>query len=224
MNSLLENSNKVIDLINSYFPAAYGGFKNRSLWQDIETFCLFLGYPRSGHSLIGALLNAHPNVVMSHESAALKYIYAGFSRNQAYNLIYQKAIISAEQNRKLGGYNYYVPNQWQGKVKQLKVIGDKQGEGTTLRIAASSRYISRLRQISDAELKFIHVVRNPYDNIATISQKTPKLGGSLEQSIEHYFYLCKINHEFKNSLDSTELIEFKQESFIESPQIYLRNI
>ncbi|MEM9923672.1 MAG: sulfotransferase, partial [Cyanobacteria bacterium P01_D01_bin.50] len=125
MKNLLDISNKLIDAAKLYIPSAYGGLKNINLWQEAETFCLFLGYPRSGHSMIGALLNAHPNIIMSHEAAALKYVYVGFDRNQIYDIIFKKAKFSAEKDRKLGGYNYYVPNQWQGRVEKLKVIGDK---------------------------------------------------------------------------------------------------
>ena len=222
MQNFLDNSNKLFKAAKLYFPSAYSGFKNQKLWDDLETFCLFLGYPRSGHSLIGALLNAHPMVAMSHESAALKYVYLGFSRNQIYDLILKKASLSPE--RKLGGYTYFVPNQSQGQIKKLKVIGDKQGEGTVLRIAESDRYIERLRQILNIKIKFIHIVRNPYDNIATISRKTPKLGFDIERSIEHYFYLCKVISDFKFTLDDEELIEFKQENFIDEPKVFLKSI
>lgn len=105
MQNLLEISHKLIDAAKLYIPSAYGGFKNRKLWEEVETFCLFLGYPRSGHSMIGALLNAHPNIMMSHEAEALKYVCAGFSRNQIYDIILNKAKFSAGKDQKLGGYN-----------------------------------------------------------------------------------------------------------------------
>ncbi|MEM6404378.1 MAG: sulfotransferase, partial [Cyanobacteria bacterium P01_D01_bin.116] len=145
-------------------------------------------------------------------------------RNQIYDIIFKKAKFSAEKDRKLGGYNYYVPNQWQGRVEKLKVIGDKQGEGTVLRIAASSRYLFRLKKILNVKIKFIHVVRNPYDNISTISRKTPKLNFDLENSINHYFYLCQTISNFKTTLEPENIIEFKQEEFLENSQVHLENL
>src|SRR5690349_21009491 len=56
----------------------------RNLYGDVERFCLFVGYPRSGHSLIGSLLNAHHEVVIAHEMDAHKYIMRGFNRDQLY--------------------------------------------------------------------------------------------------------------------------------------------
>ncbi|MEA5619324.1 hypothetical protein VB711_15960 [Cronbergia sp. UHCC 0137] len=178
-NQFKENIAKLLDAIQLYFPAAYGGFINRVLWKDIKTYCLFIGYPRSGHSLIGALLNAHPNMIIAHELGDLKYAYLGFRRWQLYYLLMKKAQWASKKDITLGGYNYYVPSQWQGKVNQLQVIGDKQGEGTILRISANCGHLQQLRQIINVQIKFIHIMRNPYDNISTISRKTAKLNFDL---------------------------------------------
>ncbi len=34
---------------------------------DVDTMLMFIGYPRSGHTLIGSLLDAHPNMVVANE-------------------------------------------------------------------------------------------------------------------------------------------------------------
>lgn len=34
---------------------------------NVRVFFVFLGYPRSGHTILGALMNAHPNIVISHQ-------------------------------------------------------------------------------------------------------------------------------------------------------------
>lgn len=34
---------------------------------SVRTFVLFVGYPRSGHSLIGSIMDAHPNIIIAHE-------------------------------------------------------------------------------------------------------------------------------------------------------------
>ena len=224
MASLWENGRRLAGAATLYLPSAYRGHKERALWSKIETFCLFLGYPRSGHSLVGALLNAHPDMVISHESAALKYCYLGFGKRQIYDLIYQKTVADAESGRDLGGYHYQVFGQWQGKVRTLKTIGDKQGEGTVLRIAQSDRYLDRLKRVTGAKLRFIHVVRNPYDNITTMMKKTPRFEGDIERCIDHYFYLCQVISTFKTTLEPDTLVEFKHEDFLDSPQMHLEKL
>ena len=39
----------------------------RKLYDGIQTFVLFIGYGRSGHSLVAAILDAHPKIVIAHE-------------------------------------------------------------------------------------------------------------------------------------------------------------
>jgi hypothetical protein len=39
---------------------------------------MFIGYLRSGHSLIASLLDAHPNAIATHELDALKFVGARF--------------------------------------------------------------------------------------------------------------------------------------------------
>ncbi len=36
-------------------------------FSKVHTFVLFVGYPRSGHSLIGSMIDAHPNAIIAHE-------------------------------------------------------------------------------------------------------------------------------------------------------------
>ena len=56
-----------IPLPRLYLASLYKGHQNRELLDNTETYCMFLGYQRSGHSLIGALLNAHPGTVIAHD-------------------------------------------------------------------------------------------------------------------------------------------------------------
>ena len=41
------------------------------LYDGVQTFVLFIGHARSGHSLIGAILDAHPEIIISHEYNAI---------------------------------------------------------------------------------------------------------------------------------------------------------
>jgi hypothetical protein len=80
----------VVDAIQSYLKSFWGGLKYRSLWKNINTYCLFIGYSRSGHSSVGALLDAHPNVRIVSELGDLKYANLGFKRWQIYYLLLKK--------------------------------------------------------------------------------------------------------------------------------------
>ena len=149
MKRLLQISAHALNLARLYPTSFYGGFKNRKLFEDTETNCMFIGYPRSGHTLIGALLDAHPNMIIAHELDALKFIYARFSKRQIYYLLLKNSRAFAERGCKTSRYSYGVPNQLQGRFEKLQIIGDKQGEASTLRFQSIPGLLQQLRNTID---------------------------------------------------------------------------
>ena len=109
------------------------------LYDSIETFVMFIGYPRSSHSLVGAILDAHPEIIIPHEYHIVGQwnIYLEHAlRNsgmQKYLLFYNLHSLSTWQAsfgsraRKPvflddGIYSYNVPGAWQGTFNgKLKV-------------------------------------------------------------------------------------------------------
>ncbi len=49
---------------------------------ELERFCFFIGYARSGHTLVATLLNAHRQVMIAHELDAIRFVRHGFRRAQ----------------------------------------------------------------------------------------------------------------------------------------------
>ena len=43
------------------------------MYDELRAFCLFMGYTRSGHSLVGACLDAHPEAAIAHEAKIFEY-------------------------------------------------------------------------------------------------------------------------------------------------------
>src|SRR5690606_30490598 len=89
---------------------------------ELATFVLFVGYPRSGHSLVGALLDAHPEIAVSHELDVLRFRAEGFSRDQILLLIAENCRRLGRLGRRWGRYDYAVPGGAQGAWERLKVI------------------------------------------------------------------------------------------------------
>src|SRR5258705_7348224 len=102
-----------------YAKTYYNSRTYRDLFTGIRTYCMFLGYPRSGHSLVGSLLDAHPDVIIAHELDVLKYVHAGFSRDQIFYLLLENSKRLAARGRGYSGYSYQVPRHWQGRVARL---------------------------------------------------------------------------------------------------------
>lgn len=160
----------------------------------VEAYVMFIGYPRSGHSLVGALLDAHPHAVVALEMGALKYIHAGFDRQRLFWLIRRNAEAAAVRGRSLQEYRYAVPGQWQGQAERIRVIGDKQAEGATLRLRARPWLLDRLREKVRVPVYLVHVARNPFDNIATMARRAAHVSGGmpdLHAAVARYFRLCE---------------------------------
>lgn len=150
--------------------------------EDVEKFVFFIGYGRSGHSIVASIMDAHPNVIIAHEY----YLFDKFTDPKSYQLIQTKSSLFDElywssyhstqagwrSDRKTGkGYNLNLSGSWQGQFKRLKVIGDKTGGSTAMLYHNSpllfKAVLRRLRKIAGVPYAAVHVVRNPYDMIAT---------------------------------------------------------
>src|SRR5262245_32956253 len=98
--------------------------RHRADFDRVERFCLFVGYPRSGHSIVGAMLNAHRDAVISHELIVPPLILRGCGRDELFARILARAEwFNMRGNR--ANYDYRIRHQWQGRFATLRVIGDK---------------------------------------------------------------------------------------------------
>jgi len=175
------------------YPTLYVGsaVKARHYRRDlasVKAFLLFVGHPRSGHSLVGSLLDAHPAMVVSHELDVLKYVGLGYRRDQLLTLVLEHARANAEAGRKSWGYSYAVPGQWQGRWQRLEVMGDKRGRMTTDRLAARPELLDDLARTLRVPVKVVQVVRNPYDNVATMHARG---SAPLAEQVARYRELCE---------------------------------
>src|SRR5512134_3319196 len=54
--------------------------KQPGLFGEVRDYVMFLGHARSGGTLAGALLDAHPNAIIGDEVDVFQYVNAGFER------------------------------------------------------------------------------------------------------------------------------------------------
>ena len=108
-DDLTERSN-----ISTYIGSLIDGGLKRRLFKEVEYYCMFFGYPGSGHSLVGSLMDAHPKMVISHELDALDYMRRGYRQNQIFSLILQRSAEFTQEGREWTGHSYKVEGQWQG--------------------------------------------------------------------------------------------------------------
>lgn len=195
-------------------------------WKDfeqVETYCMFIGYPRSGHSLVGQLINAHRNAIIAHEENALFRLLQGYYPKQIYALLLRRDEKFARRGRRWTGYSYEVPGLSQGQYKTLKVIGDKAG-GMTTEVLAKHPELFEWLSMFGVPLRVIHHVRNPYDNISSISRREDK---TLEAATQKYFLKAtRARNHLKqvNKLPTASVLETHHEDLVAAPQKFLTRL
>jgi hypothetical protein len=208
--------------IRQVLPLAQrGAAEEAASWRDIDAYVMFIGYPRSGHSIVGSLLDAHPQVIIAHELNALKFVEAGCTREELYWLLLHNSRQFAEHGRQWGDYRYEVPGQWQGRFSALRVIGDKKGGSSSMLLAREPGLLERLRKLLPERMRIIHVTRNPFDNIATLARKDTR---DLGAAIELYFRLCKVNAGVSAALGAGSVLHVRHEDLIADAARELRRL
>jgi len=191
--------------------------RHKDDFDRVEALCLFVGYPRSGHSIFGACLNAHRDAVVSHELGAQRLVVEGCTREVLYSRILARASwFNLRGNR--SNYAYAVPNQWQGRFETLRAIGDKRGGAVTRCLAEHPDFLDRVRSLVEVPLRLLHIVRNPFDNIAAISiwHNLP-----LDASAAFYFRHCETTAKLDSLCDPVELMTVRHENLIRHPTTVL---
>lgn len=190
------------------------------IFKDVERFSVFLGYPYSGTSLMGSLLDAHPDAVVAHEMNFLRYFRLGFSRDQIYQLILRNAQATAQEGRFQSGYTYAVPNQWQGRFARIRVVGDKRSSTLLRMVDRHPELLAKFGRKIQVPLKCIHMIRNPFDNITTICLKSRT--GRLEDSVEYYFWLVNVLDGVRSRIPKEDFFDLRHETLIADPAGSLR--
>jgi hypothetical protein len=209
-----------------FVTSLYRSRGDRALFREVRTYCMFIGHARSGHSIVGALLDAHPEAIVADEVDALQYVAAGFSRDQIFHLLLARSRRQAVKGRTKGGrdgktYSYHVPGQWQGQFTQLRVMGDSKAGVSTQRLADNPELLPRLHvTLQGVRPRVIHVVRNPYDNISTMMLRG---GRTFDDAIGRYLANCETIRQLRRKLGN-DLLTVRQENLIARPGPFLEEV
>lgn len=184
---------------------------------SVERFVVFVGYPRSGHSLVGSLLDAHPQAAIAHEMDILRFVAAGFDRDLLFHLLLENVREFTAAGREWTDYRYDVPGGWQGRTQgALRVIGDKKGGRSTRRLDADPALLPRLLAAVGVPVRFVHVVRNPYDNIATRDRRKATL--DLPRAADLHFGLARAVARLKERIDPASILDLRHDDLVADPR------
>lgn len=198
-------------LLTQTVTALPRAIKHRADFADVRVYCMFIGHGRSGHSLVGSLLNAHAQATVSHELDALKYLRFPITRQQLFAMILRKDARFNSKGRKWGSYVYDIEGAHQGEFETLRVIGDNRGGKSTSRLGKNPELLERLRSVVTVPLRVIQVIRNPFDNIAS-AHKTWDI--TIDRAINYYFTNAEYVDDIASVLSDAELFRTRHEDFV----------
>lgn len=192
-------------------------------YRSVETFCAFLGHVKSGGSLMGSMLDAHPGAIFADEVDVLRYLTAGFRRDQIFHLLERGARREALKGRvtarRLEPYSLAVPGLWQGRHLEPRVIGFSRAGPTTRRLGREPELLTALTSaMGDVRTRFVHVVRNPYDPIAAMILRS---GRAVDDAIDDHAAQCAAVGSLRGRIPAEDLLTVRYETFVDAPAAQL---
>lgn len=197
------------------------GIAHRRTFSEVERFFFMLGYTRSGSTLVGTLLNAHPQMVIAHEADVFRFVRPGVTRSTLFAILLRRDREFAAIDRSYHGFAYSVPGSDQGSFTSLRVVGDKHAGRATRRLHADPALLERVRARVRVPIRVLHLVRNPFDNIASIARNRDL---PLSSAMEIYGRLGVAVDEVSARLDPSELLAVRYEHVVADPVGTLREL
>lgn len=181
--------NKAEKFVSTTMTAQPKSDLSQDLINKVEKFVFFIGYPRSGHSIVGSFMDAHPHMVVAHEFMLFRKVKElslkqemdkiSLLQNKSYlfNSLYHASIRDSKmgwRSRSSDSKNYTltVDSPWVGKYdRYISVIGDKCGGITSNTYNESpggfTAHYKQLKHTVRIPIKVFHCIRNPYDMVST---------------------------------------------------------
>jgi hypothetical protein len=182
--------------------------------RNLRYYGMFIGYPRSGHTLVASLLDAHENMLFSNGLDAAHYLAQGFSVQQVAALSIWNALRFTRHGRRSNGYSYAVPDGWHGRWDALQVVGDKSGDLFSYHLQNDAGILDPVIEGLGALGRFVHVVRNPFDCISSISRRNRI---SLHAAAAEFFGLCDANARARQAIPAVAWLDVYLEDLIHQP-------
>jgi hypothetical protein len=201
--------------------------KDPARFTAVETCCLFIGHMKSGTTLLGAMLDAHPEVICSDEVDLLRHAEQGYPRDALFHLVDRGARGEADKGRVTarridGGYDFAVASGSQGRSARPRVVGDGRAGPTTQALADDPALLDRFRALlGPVRLRAIHVIRNPFDPIALSVIRGKR---ALPDAIDHYFARCDALVAVRAMFAPGEVLPVRYEDVVADPRARLAEI
>jgi hypothetical protein len=189
---------------------------------DVRAFVLFVGHMKSGTTLAGAMLDAHPDAIVADEVDVLRHAEQGYVREELFHLLARGAEGEAAKGRVTarrldGGYALAVPGWSQGTGERPRVIGDGRAGPTTQALADDPALLDRFRALlgPGIELRVIHAIRNPFEPIALSVLRGKR---TVDEAIDRYVARCEAVERVLATLPPGDVWPLRYEDLVADPR------
>lgn len=188
-------------------------------------YLFFVGFGHSGHSLVGALIDAHADACIANEAN----FFATLEANPSITLpAAKKLLLSAAQTGPNQapwlntGYSYVLSGGNQGSCRTLRVLGDKKGGQTAEIIARDPTTLETALSLFGKEIRFLSVIKNPYDIVAASAFRR---GESIQRKhIALFQRKANVIAQMSKNLSSAEMQIVRYELLVSDFQTTFSNI
>jgi len=210
---------------NDYYEIDLGAHTFRS-------FLMFIGFGRSGHSVVGQIINAHPNALIADEAPifeelgrtpsledAVEYLK---ERDRAFALrwfnkdspIHRSAPLRRLFLPRGKRRNFRFPGLYQGFVRLPSVIGNSKAGYTSRHIAEDPELVQSYETSLGLPTKFVCIMRNPFDMIASGVRRRE---ASFDEICSNFEEMADYVDRSLTHLSGRPVLMVRQEDFLENP-------
>jgi hypothetical protein len=186
----------------------------------VTDFVLIVGNARSGSSLLGAVLDAHPAAVVANETDGSVNLWRDLSGPEILRLIYETATRNAAAGRPSEGYRYQIGPPPQSKTA-IRLVGDKTWNPALLMLHGNPAFLASLEARLGIPVRLVHAIRNPFDTIATMQRRS---GASLEDRTRWYFMHCDAAAALRERLPAARFLDSHHADLLAEPAGELRRL
>lgn len=189
-------------------------------FDQLKSFLLIVGNARSGSTLLGAAIDAHPCAMISNEAEGSWGLWRGMAREKILTNILQRATRMAVTNRPSEGYHYQIGPSPDAK-QHLLVAGDKTWNPSVLLMHGNGDLLSDFEQRLGLPVKILQSVRNPFDVIATMHRRS---GLPVRDRIRWFFLHCEATAALSERLPAEKFTVCHHADLLASPEAELKRL
>lgn len=186
---------------------------------NLQMFVLIIGNARSGSTLLGSVLDAHPNATVANETIDSANLWRGLTGREIVQNILKNAEAQAISGRPSSGYLYQISIPPRAK-HQINVVGDKVWNPATLLLHGDYNLLPSLEDRLGIPVMLLHSIRNPYDVVATMHMRS---GAPVSDRIKWYRAHCESVAAIEERIPGDRLIHVHHEELVRRPAEIIRS-